>query len=333
MTKIYSTIIIVLVFYVCYYAKNNSIVNIISHFTSLKLFYRGFGGMSNIILGYYSSVYLAIMMKRHFKMEYIYILNKYYKIPSILITNTTHTHFEVINEKGIKNQYLLLENRTNIYLTTCHDILEEIIPLCIINISKCIFINLNSKNYIHEIYKLRRKLIKELLIPKNILINIYTKFRKKNIGFLIGIHIRTSIYSDFKEKDLRFYDNKTDAKYYYAIDYIIKKYKHKNIKLYIISDSTKIKYIFKKKYKKYICKYIYNNISTISHNLNDLSITQQYILSNCKVIIGSCASTYTLLSVFRYLHNYYAISALAYSGRGKIQGKCGYKLDYNHILI
>lgn len=289
--------------------------------------------MSNTIMGYYSCVYYSIMMRRYFKMEYINKLDKYYDIPKFFFTNTTHNKYEKVKERSIANQYKYLENRTNIFLTTCHDILEDIIALCKLNITNCLYINLMNKNYIHEIYKLRKKLIKELLFPKRLLLNIYSKFRNKNEGYLIGIHIRTSIYSDFREKSLRFYNSETEYKYIYAIEYILNKVKKKKFTLYIISDSTKIKNKFIKKYNKYIFKKINNYSERISHSINDLSIIEQYILSKCNVIIGSCASTYTFLSVFRYLNKFYAIEGLLYSGRGIIRGKCAYQLDYNHFLF
>lgn len=289
--------------------------------------------MSNIILGYYSCVYFSILMKRFFKMNYIKKLGLYYKMPNSFFTNLTISNYELVDEIGIISQFLLLKNRTNVYLSTCHDILETIIPLCRKKIAKCIYINLKNKNYIHEIYKLRQKLITKLLIPKKLLLNEYTVYKEKNVGYLIGIHIRTSIYSDFKERSFRFYNNETERLYHKAIKYIIKKYENKNIKFYIISDSTKIKLKFIKQYNKFIQNNIITKKTKISHTINDVSIIEQYILSKCNVIIGSCESTFTLLSVFRYLHDYYAIEGVEYSSRGKIRGKCGYELDYNHHLF
>lgn len=312
---------------------NVTFLNIVTKYKEKTLYYRGLGGMSNIILGYYSTVYLSILMNRNFKMKYIRKLNKYYKMPDIFFTNDTIKGYKIINENSITSQFAKVENDTFIYISTCHDILENIIPLCVLNITKCLFINLKNKNLIHELYKLRRQLIAELLVPKSTLLYTYKIFKKKNIGFLIGIHIRTSIYSDFKERDLRFYNNETEKLYIQVIDYVIKKYLRKNKKLYIISDSRNIKYKFKEKYNKYILKDIFSNNTIVSHSINDMSIIEQYLLSKCNVIIGSCASTFTLLSVFRYLNEYYAIEGLLYSGRGKIRGKCGYELDYNHHLF
>lgn len=326
-------LIIIILFYLHKLVVTNSLLQIITQYKTKGFFYKGLGGMSNIILGYYSCVYLSILMNRYFRMNYISILGKYYVMPKFFFANVSFKNIYVLNENKLIKQYLQLENKTNVLLSTCHDILENIIPLCILNITKCIFINLKSKNYIHEIYKLRKKLITELLIPNRKLEDIYSKFRNNNRGFLIGIHIRTSIYSDFKEKSNRFYNNKTEQKYFYAIDHVIKKYKNKNKILYIISDSSIIKYKFLKSYERFRYKNFYSYNTTISHNLNDFSIIEQYILSKCNVIIGSCSSTFTLVSVFRYLNSYYAIEGVKYSSRGIINGKCGYKLDYNHILF
>lgn len=322
-----------IILYIYYYSsKPISLLKLITIFKTKGLFFRGTAGMSNNILGYYSSVYLSILMKRYFRMNYISKIEKYYKIPHIFFTNKSFSHFYNVNEINITMQYKLLENKTDIVLYTNHDILENIIPLCKLNITKCLYINIRKENYIHEVYKLRKKLITEFLIPKRILFNIYNNFKKDRTVFVVGIHIRTSIYSDFKEYSNLFYNSETEEKYYSAISYVLNKYKKKKKRLYIISDSSRIKYKFKKKYSKYVYKTFYNNI-TISHNINDISIIEQYILSKCNVIIGSCGSTYTLLSVFRYLHEYYAIEGVKYHSRGRIKGKCAYKLDYNHFLF
>lgn len=330
----YNFIIILLLLLIYNYkVKEFSFLEIISYFKIKGLYFKGEGGMSNIILGYYSCVYLSIMMKRFFKMSYIIKLRKYYKMPYRFFTNISSNKFDRIYENKLTTQFVLMENKSYIFISTCHDLLELIVPLCRINIAKCVNIDLRRKNYIHEIYKLRKKLIEELLIPKRILLNTYNNFRKLNLGFVIGVHIRTSIYSDFKERDLRFFNNETERIYYNAIDYALKKYKRKRIILYIISDSSNIKYKFKKRYKYIIHKSINNKSDFINHNLNDLSIIEQYILSTCNIIVGSCASTFTLLSVFRYLQEYYAIEGVKYSNRGMIKGRCGYELDYNHYLF
>lgn len=247
-------------------------------------------------------------------------------MPNFFFTNITSTKYIYVNIKNLKSIYILLEHKINIFLTTYFDILEGIIPLCKSNITKCLYINIRHINNIHEIYKLRKKLINELLIPKKTLQNLYTRIKNDNKGFIIGIHIRTAIYSDFKENDYRFYNNETEHLYFHAIQNVLQKYKKKRKKLYIISDSTKIKYKFMKKYNKFVIidMNLYNE--KISHNINDLSIKEQFVLSNCNVIIGSCASTFTLLSVFRNLNDYYAI-------QGVNKGSCGYALDNKHLLF
>lgn len=74
---------------------------------------------------------------------------------------------------------------------------------------------------------------------------------------------------------------------------------------------------------------MYNKYNTydVVNNCNVVFILK------CNIIIGSWASTYTLLSVYRYLNEYYATGGVRYSSRGNIIGKCGYKLDYNHYLF
>lgn len=301
-------------------------------YKNYKMHFKGMSGMSNIVLGYYSCAYLSLVMKRLYKISSLYLLDNYFNIPKLFIENNTLLNYKYINDISI-NLYCSFSNHLDVAVTTCHDILESTVNLCRAGVAKCYIINIFNNNYIHEIYKLRKKLLQELLYPKSILINVYKNFKKNNPGFIIGVHIRTSILSDFHEKSKRFYDNITELLYHKAIKYVSNKYRNKKIKIYIISDSSLIKNKFMKIYKNNTYENILYKRTKISHNINDISIKEQYILSKCDVIIGSCASTYTLLSVFRYLHEYYAIAGLQYSNRGFIKGMCGYSLDYNHQLF
>lgn len=331
----YITLILIFVYIVnsSRYCSNNSITYSLSLYKDYSLFYNGVGGMSNIILGYYSYAYLSLLMNRFYKVNDLNfkIINLYYHIPKIFLIKNSSSNYIYVKKISLKifNRF---KSEKIIRLSSCHDILEFCVYLCNRNLLVCKFINSKSNNIVHEIYKLRKKLLNELLPPRKSLKSIYNNFKNKNVGLIVGVHIRTAIYSDFHEKDYRFYNNNTEKLYNAAIKYVINKLKYNIFSLYIISDSSKIKREFNKEYSKYKSFSLIENI-TISHSVNKYSLIEQYILSECDIIIGSCSSTYTLLSVFRYLKEYYAIEGLKYSIRGKIKGKCNYELDFNHHLI
>lgn len=312
--------------------SDKQILNTLLGFKKNGLHFRGLGGMSNIILGYYSSAYLSIIMKRYYKFCNINNLKKYYCFHQAFFTNDT-----CISSKYITNisqqEYILFKPKKNIYISTFYDILESCIELCLNKITRCYFINIYSTNILHEIYKLRKKLLYELLPPNRKLTETFKTCIGNRNYFLVGIHIRTAIYSDFGENERRFYNNHSKELYFKAINYVITKYDSMKLRLYIISDSSKIRDMFSKKYKKYLSHCDINKNKKINHNINEVSVKEQYILSKCNVIIGSCASTFTLLSVFRYLHEFYAIEGVNYPLKGKIKGKCCYKLDSTHHIF
>lgn len=221
----------------------------------------------------------------------------YFQFPkSLFIQHHNRIKTNTYNRKN--NTILnLLKINESIAIYTFHSFTNSVLQYY--NLTKNLKILIKQKQKYH--ISLDMILQKIFLQPTERINNYIRQFKyytKRNC--IVGIHIRTGYLSDFGEKDKRFFNNKSIALYINTINRVISKYR--NCKLFIISDSTIVKDYFFSIYKNRILKYTISG--KICHaryamhgdvKLNECVvklIAENYLLSECEIIIGSRKSTF-----------------------------------------
>lgn len=254
-------------------------------------------GFANKIPTLTSTILLSLVSFRS-----IFIVNwkqllYYYKLPiNIFISAKNNCLLRTFNRKNI-NVLEDLKKGHSIKIYTYHSYTSYI--TLFYNITNQIKENIkkNKRKYTDVDMYIQDK----FLVPTTYIYQYINDFKKKKKDFyIIGVHIRTGYLSDFGEKDNRFYNNNTLIKYIKTINRIVKS--NNFPKIYIISDSTKIREYLITLYHRLIFnftipgKICHSGYSMHKNkNINECIIklvAENYILSECNILIGSRRSTY-----------------------------------------
>lgn len=291
-------------------------------------------GLCNKLMGYYSSAYLALGMNLSYYISCWDCFRTYFQIPSILFDyncdsdEIIHFNGSIFREKDIE----IVKQHETYIISTVYDLLESFVEICEKNQTKwfhCYSLDIEYRFY-DTVWNLRRLIQYEFLHPVKSIRNTIQKFYKiKKSSIILGIHIR------FHEK---FFNNYIWHLYIHKTLELLEKYK--NLKLYVISDNEGIYYDFISIFKEYIIKYkipglfihvgktIFqpNNISVIK------SISENFVLSLCDFIMGSCGSTYLYLALNRFNKKYIMIPGLFPAGRAKLYNNCNYFIPNTNVI-
>lgn len=303
--KIYYIVIIIVLIYICVKnckkVNNNDIwydfikINSKSNISKI-LFYAYIGcGFANKIPTLLSSFLLSVV-----SLHPILIINwkqllLYYNFPKSLFIQYYNDNNTKLYDKKNSTVLNLLKMNITIKIHTYHSFTNSVLQYY--NITKNMKILMKQKKHITI-----EMLLDQIFLKPTKNITNYIKYFKEQseVFYMIGIHIRTGYLSDFGERDTRFFNNNSVSLYINTINRIINKYK--NSRLYITSDSTLIKEYFHKVYEKKL--FNFSIPGKICHarlamhgkmELNDCVvklIAENYVLSECSIVIGSGTSTY-----------------------------------------
>lgn len=266
--------------------------------TSSILFYPFIGcGYANIIPTLLSSLLLSVVSFHPIFIVNWKLLLFYFHFPkSLFIQKYIHADTKLYDRKNSSILNLLKMNMT-IKIYTYHSYTNYVLYYYNLTNNLKILIKQKQKEQITLEMLLHQIFLKPTKDITNY-IKTFKKYTKKY--YVIGIHIRTGYLSDFGEKDKRFYNNNTISLYKSIINNIINKYK--TSRLYIISDSTLVRQYLSKLYKNKLLNLLIPG--KICHARSSMRgnqefnecvvklIAENYILSECNVIIGSRKSTY-----------------------------------------
>lgn len=236
----------------------------------------------------------------------LYIINwpqllLYFHLPKSMFIryyNNANTNVYCINNICNTKILNLLKNNYTIKIYTIHRFTTSILHYYNLTNNLKFFVKEKQKEYI----TLDGLIYQKFFIPTKTITNYINNFKRHiTKNFIVAAHIRTGYLSDFGEKDRRFYNNNSMDLYINTINRYIKS--HVNSKVFIISDSSTIKNYFSNIYKKYLIKYsipgkiCHARRETMHGNmkLNECVvklITENYLLSECNIIIGSIKSSY-----------------------------------------
>lgn len=258
-------------------------------------------GYGNKIRSLISSLLLSLV-----SLHPLYITNwpqllLYFHLPKSMFIqhyNNTNTYTYGIKNRSNITILDLLKNNYTIKIYTIHRFTTFVLYYYNLTNNLKMIIKEKQKEYV----TLDGLLYQIFFRPTKSITNYINIFKRHAVKkFIVGVHIRTGYLSDFGERDRRFYNNNSMALYINTINRIINS--HTNSKLFIISDSSTIKNNLSNIYKRYLVKY--SIPGEICHARRDAMhgnmklnecvvklITENYLLSECNVIIGSDKSSY-----------------------------------------
>lgn len=292
-------------------------------------------GLCNKLMGYYSSAYLALGMNLSYYLSCWQSFKTYFQIPSIIFDyecdrdDNIHFNGSVFSESDIKG----IKKRDIYVISTYYDLLESFVEICERNRTDSLYCyGLDySSQYSDRIWNLRRLVQDQFLHPVKSIRNYINKFFKIKISqVVLGIHIRVHE---------RFFSNYTWHLYIHKTLKLLDKYK--NLKIYVISDNEGIYYDFMSIFKQNVIKYkvpgLYIHVGRAIFEPNNGSvskaISENYILSLCDYIMGSCGSTYLYLALNRFNKKYLVIPALYPAGRAKLEYNCNYYVPESNFIL
>lgn len=262
------------------------------------LFYPFIGcGYSNKIPTLLSSILLSLVSYHPmFIINWSQLLYYFHLPKSLFLQNYIFSNTVTYNRNN-KSILNLLKIGITIKIYTFHSYSSYV--LLLYNLTNNLYKLIQNGNNKH--ISLEMILEKEFLKPTNVILRYIKSFKQKAKNYyIIGIHIRTGYLSDFGEKDSRFFNNQSFSLYINAMNRIINQ--TVKSKLFIISDSTVTKKYLFKKYRNILLNF--DIPGKICHardsmhgklELNECVvklIAENYILSECNIIIGSGRSTY-----------------------------------------
>lgn len=272
-------------------------VNYLNNISKI-LFYPFIGcGYANKIPTLVSSLLLSLVSYHPIYIVNWHQLMLYFHFPKFLFIQNYNLFNTVVFNRKNSSILNLLRRNISIKIFTYHSFTSSV--LYYYNLSNHLKLLMKEKQY--KNMNLDNILSLIFLKPKDNINKHLKKFKKiSKRDYILGIHIRTGYLSDFGEKARIFFSNKSISLYIKNINRIINKYK--KYKLYIISDSTLIKEYFTTLYKHRVLKFsIPGKICHAKdgmHGKKELNecvvklIAENYVLSECNILIGSKRSTY-----------------------------------------